>query len=89
MNKKLEQFKQEDTYEAPSFSDLFSLGPVARISGAVTRWLSTTDWESTVDELLERSFIFEAGLADQIAEEKRRQQILREQNPLAYDDDSD
>ena len=71
--------------EVPSFGSIFQVGPIARVAGAVCRWLATDVWADAIDVLMERSFPFESNLADEVANEKARIRLLMEIDPLAVE----
>ena len=87
----LDSYSSDPEAEVPGFAAIFNEGPIARVSSAASRWLSTTKWTEAIDLLLEKSFPFEAKLADEIAAEKRRIQVEMELRPggAILVDDSD
>lgn len=80
----LGNYEGDPEAEVPSFQDIFRCGPVARVSGAVCKWLAAARWTQAIEDLLERSFPFESALADAISGAKKNLQIARELHPLDH-----
>ena len=81
MTAQLEAYEFNEEF-MPEWSQLADLLPLDRVSRAVDAWVNSSIWLDALDRLLEKSFAFEAGLADWIHCAKRQQQIKQELDPL-------